>query len=533
VLSANAQFSLLTLSIGIIFVHIMKVVVTALQKMIVLHCSYNIDIRLIPSCFSHIVKLPFSFFDEKSEGDIIARIDDAQKIKNSLTDLVLTFFADLLMMLIIIPLLFFTNSTLCLIMFLVIPLNLVLIGVFSFSYNEVFKQIMSRHARLKSHLFESLKNIFTIKAMSVEENVASEFQSRFCEMMQSDWKHQEITITQTALSNIVMNVCNALVFWIGSKYIINNELSVGALISFTMLVGFLIEPATRLINLQGNVQEAIVAAKRLYEILQVKEENESADVLQSPAKFDGNIVLNNMSFSYVSNTNKKIYDHISLQIHKGDFVAFIGHSGCGKTTLVKLLLRFYEPTDGEIFIDDYNSKELDVQNLRIHAGYIPQEISLFSGTVLENITMYHAVQNMENVINAARLSGAHNFISKMPDKYYSQLSEGGTNLSGEEKQRIALARALYNKPDFLILDEITNNLDIFSENKINETIQNLRKSGMTIMMIAHKLSNIKSCDCIYVIDAGRIIQSGKHRDLLKCDGLYKDLWIQSGGEINE
>lgn len=297
-------------------------------------------------------------------------------------------------------------------------------------------------------------------------------------------------------------------------------LSLGELISFVTLLGYFLTPLGRLITLQPQLKELGVAGKRLGEILDLPEEDTRAGHLELEA-ISGNISIKNLSFSY--GTRGNTLEDINIEINAGEKVAFVGPSGSGKTTLVKLILKFYEPDGGAILLDGHNIKDFDTKFYRSCFGYVPQEILLFSGTVEENIAWGNDGARAEDIFNAAKDSESLEFISRLPERFATKIGEKGASLSGGERQRLAIARILLRKPKILVLDEATSNLDSLSENAIMRTIGRAGKNTTTLI-VAHRLSAVKGCDKIFVLQGGRIVQSGTHEELVKTDGVYSQMW---------
>jgi ATP-binding cassette subfamily B protein len=308
-------------------------------------------------------------------------------------------------------------------------------------------------------------------------------------------------------------------------------MSLGELFSFNALLGYFLGPLNRLVNLQPKVQEALVSADRIMEILELDEEFEEdpektrVSRYIRPEKIEGEIQLKNVDFTY--GTRRQVLFDINVFIKKGEWVAFVGESGSGKSTLVKLLLKFYKPQNGDIVLDNNNLEDLDTFYLRSKIGYVPQDIFLFSGTIADNISLHKSDATIEDIIEASKKAGAHEFISKLPGRYNTRLSERGSSLSGGERQRIALARALLGKPELLIFDEATSSLDNISERSIHETLKNLRKEKVTTILIAHRLTTVINCDKIFVMEHGRIVEEGTHEQLKVNKGLYQKLWESS------
>ena len=301
-------------------------------------------------------------------------------------------------------------------------------------------------------------------------------------------------------------------------------MSFGTLITFNALLGYFTGPLFRLVNIQNSVQEALVAAERVGEILELECEKDESRRYLLPEKINGHIKFEDVTFAYGS--RRPVYEHLNLEIAPGSWTAFVGPSGCGKSTFVKLILKFYEAQEGKIFLDGSDIRDIDPAYLRSKIGYVPQDIFLFGGTVAENISLHNHDAKLEEIMAAAKKAGADEFIQKLPKRYDTILGEHGGGLSGGEKQRLALARALLGNPSFLILDEATSSLDTVSEMEIHRVIKNLRSENIAVILIAHRLTTVMNCDTIFVMKEGRIIQQGSHRELLAEDGLYKNMWSE-------
>ena len=316
----------------------------------------------------------------------------------------------------------------------------------------------------------------------------------------------------------------------GGLSVIKGEMTIGGLITFNSLLAYFLDPVKNLINLQPQMQTAVVAADRLGEILDLDPEKlEGESKKMCPDSLAGDIEMKNIKFRY--GTRRLVIDDVSLNIKQGQRVAFVGESGSGKTTLSKLLLNLYSAEEGEILINENNIKDIQIERLRDKIAYIPQETFLFSGTIYENLTLGLDEVTMDEVIEATKMAHAHDFINELPLRYETMLEENGSNLSGGQRQRLAIARAMLKKPDILILDEATSNLDAITERALDKTINEFAKD-MTTIFIAHRLSTIKNCDVIYVMEKGKIIEQGNHEELQRLGGKYAELVRQQSlGEI--
>jgi ATP-binding cassette subfamily B protein len=317
-------------------------------------------------------------------------------------------------------------------------------------------------------------------------------------------------------------VSGIIILWIGASQVLKGNLTMGQLITFNALLVYFLDPIKNLINLQSSLQTAVVAADRLGEILDLEiEQSEDEDKKMRPASLRGDIEIRDLHFRY--GTRQLVLKGISLAIKEGEKIAFVGESGSGKTSLIKLLMNFYPYEKGDILINGNNIKDIQLESLRHRIAYIPQDTFFFSGTIRENLCLgLEDEVDLEDISEACKISRAHDFINVQPLRYQTMLEENGSNLSGGQRQRLAIARAILKKPDILIMDEATSNLDSTTEKAVSETINNFQ--GITTIIIAHRLSTIMRCDRIFVMEKGQIIEVGTHDELISRGGKYYDLW---------
>ena len=324
-----------------------------------------------------------------------------------------------------------------------------------------------------------------------------------------------------SLKTFVELIGGVVILWAGGVSVINGYMTIGALITFNSLLAYFLDPVKNLVDLQPQMQTAVVAADRLGEILDLEaEKKENEQRKMAPESLAGDIKFEHVNFRY--GTRQLVLEDIDFTIKKGEKIAFVGESGSGKTTLSKLLLHLYQVESGNILINDNNIEDIQLETLRDKIAYIPQETFLFSGSIFENLTLGLDDATMDDIIEASKKAQAHEFINKLPLRYETRLEENGANLSGGQRQRLAIARAMLKKPDILILDEATSNLDAITERALDKTISEFSKDVTTIF-IAHRLSTIKNCDKIYVLEDGKIIESGDHASLTALGGKYAQL----------
>lgn len=525
VMYAKMTFSLNSLSIGVLCISIIQNIIVLIRSVLLSHLSFKTDLQMNFSYYSHILKLPISFFESRKTGEILSRLDDLNKIKQTLFYIALSGIMDLLMIIITAPILLKMNSKLFGLTNAFVFLIALVSILFSHVYKSYYPKVMSKNAEVHSFLYETVNGVITIKDLNAVQSISEKYECKKMESVGIDWKLNRYGIANTFIINTLGAVNNIFIFWIGVSSIIADTMSFGMLIAFTSLLSYFTTPLLSIVNMQNAMQEAFVAARRVGEILELDSEYRKSESCIKPSKVYGDIKFDHVSFAYGS--RKPIYEDLNLEIKAGEWIGIVGTSGCGKSTLIKLLLKNYQIQKGKILIDNNDISYIDTISLRSQIGYVPQDIFLFSGTIAENISLGKIEVSFEEIVKAARKVGADKFIEKLPKKYETILGEHGAGLSGGEKQRLALARALVGNPSLLILDEATSNLDNVSESEIHDIIKKLRNENMTVIIIAHRLSTVMNCNNIFVMENGNIVQKGTHEELLKMKGLYRKLWDSS------
>jgi len=521
VVITKALFTLTSLSIGVLLIVVIQAVVDVLRSLIMNHVVYKTDLQFSFSYINHLLKLPVSFFDSRRTGEIMSRLDDITTIRDVLSGTTLSVIMDTFLLVVIAPFLFKISGVLFSISLLNILIVSIVIRFFIKIYRRQYALLRHEEAGLFSTAVELINGAYTIKALNAEQTARDDYEKNLMKVTWTSWKTNLIQIAQGFITGTITTITGVITFWVASSGIIKDTYSFGTLISFNALLAYFSGPLFRLINLQAQLQVAYVAVERVDEIFETETEQPEDAQFIKPVSFEGDIEFSHVSFKY--GMRPSIYKDLSFCIEKGQMVAFVGPSGCGKTTLVKMLLKFYEPEQGTVSIDGNDLRSLDASALRSRIGYVPQDIYLFSGAIAENISLQNPAAPMEDIIAAAEKAGADEFINRLPERYNAKLGERGATISSGERQRLALARALLGKPDILILDEATSNLDSISEHHIFKVIETLRGS-MTVIVIAHRLTTVKRCDKIFVMDKGAIVESGSHKELLAKKGMYKALW---------
>ncbi len=529
-------------------VNLTSVFVSFVRQWILLHLSIKIDIPLMLGYFEHIYKLPMKFFASRRTGDITTRFSDAFTIKEIFTSIALSLFMDIGMALISGVILWQMNTKLFVIIIFMTFISIVLVFVFKQPYKKINEEQMQQNSILNSEIIEGLRAFETIKGNANEDIELENIEREYIKALRIGYKESMLSNIQGTISSIISGAGNLVLMYVGISSVINNELTLGSYMAFMTLAGYFTDPISNLVGLQLQIQEANISMKRLAEIMDYEREqeftiseesgipslnvrNEShADIHQYQVleKADGDIEVNNVTFRY--GNRRPALDGISFNIKKGQKVALVGASGSGKSTIAKLLLKYYEPESGYITIDGVDINEYQNSSIRRAISYVPQNIELFSKSIYDNIRVSKQSASIEDVKEAAKKADAHEFIRRLPMQYYTYLEEAGNGLSGGEKQRIALARAFLKDNQFYIMDESTSNLDFATENIIFDMIYNKFKKK-TMLIVAHRLATVKNCDKIIVMDKGHIVEQGTHEELLEKRGQYYKLWEMQQGNF--
>lgn len=527
----GGNLSLLNLlGIAMIVIILLRLLLSFFQTIFILKTGQKIDATLILGYYQHLLKLPQTFYDNMRTGEIISRIGDAVKIRAFVNEVSISFILNVFILIVSFTLMFTFFWKLALIMLFVIPLYALIYYISNRLNRKVQRQIMERSADLEAQLVESLNSAGTIKRFGLEDFSNLKTETRFVGLLEIIYKSGLNGIFSSSSTSLISQLITILVLWIGAGYAIGSEITPGELLSFYSVVGYFTGPVTSIIGFNRTLQDARIAADRLFEIFDLEIEDEENKIELKHEMVD-DIHFENVKFRY--GTRVDVFDSLNLAIRKGDITAVVGESGSGKTTLVSLLQNLYPLLSGHIRIGRYDLRHLTNHSLRRIVSVVPQKIDLFSGNVVDNIAIGDFEPDMGKVIEVCEKLGMTKFIEQLPHGYNTYLGENGAALSGGQQQRIAIARALYRDPEILILDEATSSLDSVAETFVQNTLRILREERKTVIVIAHRLSTINMAQRVIVLEKGKVVQDGSFAELSVIDGQFRKMWMHQSIETPE
>ncbi|WP_316769851.1 peptidase domain-containing ABC transporter [Pedobacter frigiditerrae] len=516
------------MSMLMIAILLLQLFIGTVKSIFTMRTGQQIDGRLILGYYKHLLKLPQQFFDTMRVGEIISRVNDAVKIRTFINDVSIGLVVNVFIVFFSFALMFTYYWKLALIMLTVIPLYLIIYFIANKLNKKIQRKLMENSAELESQLVESLNAVGTIKRFGLEDFTNTKTETRFIQLLRTVYKSGINSVFSGTTVEMISQLLTIVLLWVGAGYVLDNEITPGELFSFYTLIGYFTGPAASLIGANKTIQDAVIAADRLFEIMDLEIENDTANVALTQ-ELIGDIRFENVAFKY--GTRVTVFDDLNLTIKAGTFTAIVGESGSGKSTLMALLQNIYPIQNGSIFIGKYSIKYLNNASLRNLLCVVPQKIDLFAGNVIDNIAVGDYDPDMQQIISICTQLGIIGFIESLPEGFQTYLGENGATLSGGQKQRIAIARALYRNPEILILDEATSSLDSASEQYVQRTIDLLVQQQKTIIIIAHRLTTISKANNIIVLDKGKVIEEGNHEEMLLAKGHYSNLWQQQFGEL--
>jgi subfamily B ATP-binding cassette protein HlyB/CyaB len=505
------------LAVGLTGVVIFEVVLTALRSYTFAHTTSRIDVELGGRLFRHLLALPLAYFEARRVGDSVARVRELENIRSFLTGHALTLVLDFIFSFLFIAVMFYYSPTLTWIVIASLPLYFVISLLITPVLRSRLAEKFNRGAENQSFLVETISGVGTVKSMAVEPQLTRRWDNQLAAYVAASFK----TVTLGTIANggvtLISKLVTVLLIWFGVHQVLNGDMTIGQLIAFNMLSGQVAQPVMRIAQLWTDFQQVGISMQRLGDILNAK--TELVTNRSSMPRIQGAITFDQVHFRYRPEGQEVMRD-VSIQIRPGEMIGIVGRSGSGKSTFARLIQRLYVPERGRILVDGMDLSTVDASSLRRQIGVVLQENMLFNQTIRDNIALTDTGAPLEQVIRAAKMAGAHEFISELPDAYDTMVGEHGATLSGGQRQRIAIARALINDPRILIFDEATSALDYESEAIIQKNMQTISQ-GRTVIIIAHRLSAVRDAHRIIAMDKGQIVEVGSHAELLaKPNGLY-------------
>ena len=507
------------ISICLVIVYALQQILSFAQDYLLIVLGQRLSIDIILSYIKHAFHLPMSFFTTRRTGEIVSRFTDANSIIDVLASAVISIFLDISTVLIISIILFLQNSNLFFISLLGLPIYAVIIFAFMKPFEKMNRDTMEANATLSSSVIEDINGIETIKSLASEKTRYQKIDREFVDYLKKSFTYSRAESQQKALKKLAQLFLNVCILWMGANLVMDGKMSLGQLITYNTLLFYFTNPLENIINLQSKLQTAQVANNRLNEVYLVNSEFEEQKMVEDLSMVQGDMTFKKVHYKY--DYGQDILSDINLTIKQGSKIALVGVSGSGKSTLAKMMVNFYNPSQGEIRLGDMNLNHIDKKSLRQHINYLPQQPYVFNGTILENLLLgAKEGTTREDILRAVELAEIREDIERMPLNYQTELTSDGTGISGGQRQRIALARALLTDAPILILDEATSSLDILTEKRIVDNLMNLDK---TLIFIAHRLTIAERTEKVVVLERGKIVEEGNHDDLIAQNGFYAHL----------
>jgi len=522
VLTHRSMSTLDVLAYGLVALAIFELTLSGMRHYLLSHTTNRVDVELGAKLFRHLLHLPLPYFESRRSGETVARVRELENARNFMTGSALTSWLDLAFAAVFLGVMFYYSVTLTLIVIAALPLLFAASWVITPLMRKKLEDKFALGAESQTFLVETVTSMETLKSHAVEGAWQRDWERRLCDYVTASFESGHLANATNLVINGISKLLTVLLLWLGAKLVIDGELTVGGLIAFNMLAGRVNAPILKLASLWQEVTQMKVSVKRLGDIMDATPEPAFRAGRSTPPALEGRVTFEHVTFQYAPNAPEVISD-LSLDTLPGEVIGITGISGAGKTTLMRLMQRLYNPVKGRILVDDMDLSMADTSWLRRQIGVVGQDTALFNRSVRDNIALGNPATRIETVMDSARLAGAHEFIMQLPDGYDTVIGERGSKLSGGQRSRIAIARALVTNPQILLLDEATAALDYDSERVIHDNM-GLICEGRTVFIVAHRLSTLRMADRILVLDHGRLIETGNHRELMKIQGRYASLY---------
>jgi subfamily B ATP-binding cassette protein HlyB/CyaB len=518
----NGISTLDVLAIGFIVVILVDFALNFLRTYVLNHTANRLDVTLGSALYKHLVSLPITYFDTRRVGQTVARVRELESVRQFITGSTITLTIDAFFTIVFFAVMFYYSTMLGFIVLCSVPLYFLIAALVTPVLRKNLDEKFQYGAENQAYLVESITGIQTLKAKALEARFSRSWDEKLAAFTNSSFAVAQIGNVGSNLTQLVSKSVTIAILWFGANAVLANEITMGQLIAVNILAGRISGPILRLAQLWQDFQQIHISVNRLGEILNVPTERKNGASDTRLPSLKGEVKFEDLTFGY-NQDQKPVINNFNLDVTAGSVIGIVGRSGSGKSTLTKLLQRLYIPSGGRVLVDGVDTRLADVTWLRQQIGVVLQENFLFSRSIRENIALSDPGMNDEDVINAAKLAGAHEFIVELPEGYNTVLAEQGGGLSGGQKQRIAIARALITNPRILIFDEATSALDYESEALIQSNMAEIAKDR-TVFIIAHRLSTVRKADKIIVMEHGTLVESGNHNELMAMeDGYYKRL----------
>ena len=518
----KSQSTLNVFVIGALLFGVWSMVLSATRSYLLSYFSNRLNLTMVSGFIHHTLTLPLKFFESRRVGDITTRVGENSKIQRFLLGQVLLSWLNFVTGFVYLGLMLYYNWQLTLLVLGLIHPIVILTLVATPLLRKLSRERFNAAADQNSSLVEMMTGVATVKAVAAEQEIRWRWEDLLTHQINVRFKGQKLTINLGLLSGLINSIGGTALLWYGATLVIQDQLTIGQFVAFNMMKGHIISPVIALVGLWDELQEVLISVERLNDVFDTEQEETPGKQMLSLPQLRGDVRFENVTFRYDTEEARNALQNISLEVKAGQTLAIVGRSGSGKSTLVKLLQGLYLPTSGRIWIDGHDIQHVSPPSLRSQLGVVPQDCFLFSGTILENITLYRPQFTLEQAIEAAKMAEAHAFIQAMPLGYNTKVGERGSTLSGGQRQRIAIARALLGEPRILILDEATSSLDTESETRFQQNLARISRE-CTSLIIAHRLSTVRNADCILVLDRGLIVEQGTHEELIAKRNLYYHL----------